>query len=54
VDPVPDSLLLKKSGSAGNGTRTSGSVAKNSDHHRGCVRLRRNTFRHVNLPTRRK
>jgi hypothetical protein len=32
VDPVPDPLLLRKSGSAGNGTRTSGSVARNSDH----------------------
>jgi hypothetical protein len=27
VDPVPDPLLLSKSGSAGNRTRTSGSVA---------------------------
>jgi hypothetical protein len=27
VDPVPDPLLLRKSGSAGNRTRTSGSVA---------------------------
>jgi hypothetical protein len=32
VDPVPDLLLLRKSGSAGNRTRTSGSVARNSDH----------------------
>jgi hypothetical protein len=32
VDPVPDPLLLRKSGSAGNLTRTSGSVARNSDH----------------------
>jgi hypothetical protein len=32
VDPVPDPLLLTKSGSARNRTRTSGSVAKNSDH----------------------
>jgi hypothetical protein len=32
VDPVPDPLLLRKSGSAGNPTRTSGSGAKNSDH----------------------
>jgi hypothetical protein len=34
VDPVPDPLLLrkKKSGSAGNRTRTSGSVARNFDH----------------------
>jgi hypothetical protein len=31
VDPVPDPLLLRKSGSAGNRTRTSGSVASNSD-----------------------
>jgi hypothetical protein len=30
--PIPDPLLLRKSGSAGNETRTSGSVAKNSDH----------------------
>jgi hypothetical protein len=32
VDPVPDPLLLRKCGSAGNRTRTSGSVARNSDH----------------------
>jgi hypothetical protein len=32
VDPVPDPLLLKKSGSTGNRTRISGSVARNSDH----------------------
>jgi hypothetical protein len=32
VDPVPDPLLLTKSGSAGNRTLTSGSVARNSDH----------------------
>jgi hypothetical protein len=32
VDPVPDTLLLRKSGSAGKRTRTSGSVARNSDH----------------------
>jgi hypothetical protein len=32
VDPVPDPLLLRKSGSAGNRTRASGSVARNSDH----------------------
>jgi hypothetical protein len=31
VDPVPD-LLLRKSGSSRNRTRTSGSVARNSDH----------------------
>jgi hypothetical protein len=30
VDPVPDPLLLRKSDSAGNGTQTSGSVARNS------------------------
>jgi hypothetical protein len=30
--PVPDPLLLRISGSAGNLTRTSGSVARNSDH----------------------
>jgi hypothetical protein len=32
VDPVPDPLFLRKSGSAGNRTRTSGSVARNSNH----------------------
>jgi hypothetical protein len=30
VDPVPDPLLLRKSGSAGNQTRTFGSVARKS------------------------
>jgi hypothetical protein len=33
VGPVPDSLLLRKSGSVGNRTRTSDSVARNSDHY---------------------
>jgi hypothetical protein len=32
VDHVPDPLLLRKSGSAGNGNRSSGSVARNSDY----------------------
>jgi hypothetical protein len=32
VDPVLDPILLRKSGSAGNRTRTSGSVARNSGH----------------------
>jgi hypothetical protein len=32
VDPVPDPLIFRKSGSAGNRTRTSGSVARNCDH----------------------
>jgi hypothetical protein len=32
VDPVPDSLLLRKSGRPGNRTRTSGSVVRNSVH----------------------
>jgi hypothetical protein len=32
VDSVPDLLLLRKSGSAGNRIQTSGSVARNSDH----------------------
>jgi hypothetical protein len=32
VGPVPDPLL-RKCGSDGNRTRTSGSVARNSDHH---------------------
>jgi hypothetical protein len=32
VDPVPDPLLPRKSGSAGNRTQTSGFVARNSDH----------------------
>jgi hypothetical protein len=33
VDPVPDPLLLRKSGSAGNRNRASGSVARNSDQY---------------------
>jgi hypothetical protein len=32
VDSVPDPLLLRKSGSAGNQTWTPGSVAGNSDY----------------------
>jgi hypothetical protein len=32
VDQVPDPLLLRKSGSAGNRTRTYGSAATDSDH----------------------
>jgi hypothetical protein len=32
VDPVSDSVLVRKSGSAGNRTRTSASVARNSEH----------------------
>jgi hypothetical protein len=33
VDPFPDPLLLRKSGSASDRTRTSDSVARNSDHY---------------------
>jgi hypothetical protein len=33
VDPVPDPLLLRKSGRAGNRARISGSVARNSDQY---------------------
>jgi hypothetical protein len=32
VDPVPDPVLLRKSDSAGNRARISGSVARNSAH----------------------
>jgi hypothetical protein len=32
VDPVPDPLLIRKSDSARNRTRTSGSVTRNSNH----------------------
>jgi hypothetical protein len=32
VDPVPDPLLLRKSGGAGNQPGTSRAVARNSDH----------------------
>jgi hypothetical protein len=37
VDPVPDPLILRKSGSTGNRTRTSGLAARNSwpPDHRG-------------------
>jgi hypothetical protein len=31
--PLPDSLLLRKSGSTGNQTRTSGAIARNSEHY---------------------
>jgi hypothetical protein len=31
VDPIPHPLLLRKSCGAGNGTRVSGSVGRNSD-----------------------
>jgi hypothetical protein len=33
VDPVPDPLLPRKSGSAGNRIRVSGPVARNSDDY---------------------
>jgi hypothetical protein len=33
VDPVPDPLFLRESGSAGNRTWTSGPVGRNSDHY---------------------
>jgi hypothetical protein len=32
VDPIPDPLLLRKSGNAGNRAPASGSVGRNSDH----------------------
>jgi hypothetical protein len=32
VDPVPEPLVLRKSGSAGNRIQISGSVARSSDH----------------------
>jgi hypothetical protein len=32
VDPIPDPLLLRKSGSTGNRIQSSGSVARNCDH----------------------
>jgi hypothetical protein len=33
MDPVPEPLLLRKSGSVESRTRTSGSVARNSDQY---------------------
>jgi hypothetical protein len=33
MDPVPDQLLFRKAGSAGNRTWTSESIARNSDHY---------------------
>jgi hypothetical protein len=33
MDPVPDALLFRKSGSAGNQTRTTGSVARDYNHY---------------------
>jgi hypothetical protein len=43
VDPVPDPLLLRKSGSTGNWTRAPVSVVRNSDHtiKVNCLLLRR-------------
>jgi hypothetical protein len=37
VVTVPDPLLLRESGSAGNRSWTSGSVARNSDHRGGSL-----------------
>jgi hypothetical protein len=37
VDSVPDPLLLRKSGGAGYRTRTSGSVARYSDHYKNGI-----------------
>jgi hypothetical protein len=48
VDHVPDPLLLRKSGSAGNRTRTSGSVVSNSDHKTTEARSYK-TEKHVNI-----
>jgi hypothetical protein len=42
VDSVPDPLLLRQSGSAGNRSRTSGFIARNCDH---CLHLFLNIFR---------
>jgi hypothetical protein len=39
VDPVPDPLLLGKSGSTGNLTQAPGSIARTSDHRGGLVEV---------------
>jgi hypothetical protein len=44
VDPFPDPLLLRKSVGAGNRTRTSGSVARNTEKRGGHILLRRITL----------
>jgi hypothetical protein len=44
ADPVPDPLLLRKFGTAGNRTGTSGSVAQNSDH---IYAIRYRNFLHI-------
>jgi hypothetical protein len=44
VDPVPDPLLLRKSGSAENRSRTSGSVVRKSDHWTTEAAIKRYTF----------
>jgi hypothetical protein len=49
VDPVPDPLLLRKSGSAENRTRTSGSVARNSDHRGGNININKVIFRRIRV-----
>jgi hypothetical protein len=43
VDPIPDPLLLRKSGRAGNRTQTSGSVARNSAHSTTEVKIEQAT-----------
>jgi hypothetical protein len=54
VDPVPDPLLLRKCGSAGNRTRASGYVARNSDHYtRGAVHNNRRTVQFCEVRVRR-
>jgi hypothetical protein len=50
VDPVPDRLLLRKSGSAGNRTRASGSVGWNSKQ---CLETLWNTTEQLSTATER-
>jgi hypothetical protein len=58
VDPVPDSILLRKSGSAGNRIQASGSVVRNSEavehnnsllHTKTCIVFQRNGFKQLIL-----
>jgi hypothetical protein len=49
VDAVTDPLLLRRSGSTGNRTRISGSVARNSDHQPGEAAVQSSRFRKIDV-----
>jgi hypothetical protein len=53
VDPVPNPLVSRKSVSAGNRTRTPGTVARNSDRRGGHIQMKWDTSDgHTTVPSR--